>query len=95
MRIGFTPRGQKNIAAPDAGIGLECDKMSREATAFHFRHSLGAVLQAVGPLAGKSFTEIDMLERIDRLEKAFAKHLGPDHTPTLPADIEEEVVSSN
>lgn len=60
VRFGHTPRGQENIAAPDAGIGLECDKMSRTATAYHFEHGLGPLMKALGPLAGKSFKELEV-----------------------------------
>ncbi|HYG24008.1 MAG TPA: glycosyl hydrolase [Verrucomicrobiae bacterium] len=64
VRFGYTPRGQQNIAAPDSGVGLEIDKMSRSATAFHFEKGLGPLLRALGPKAGKSFTglEIDSYE---------------------------------
>ena len=64
LRFGHTPRGQENIAAPDAGVGLECDKMSRAAVQFHFEHGLGPLMKSLGPLAGSTFTalEIDSYE---------------------------------
>ncbi len=64
LRFGYTPRGQENIAAPDAGVGLECDKMSRAAVRFHFEHGLGPLMKSLGPLAGSTFTalEIDSYE---------------------------------
>ena len=37
LRIGFTPSGTLNKAAPDTGIGLECDKYNQDAISFHFK----------------------------------------------------------
>src|ERR1700751_6076812 len=36
LRIGFTPTGALNRAAPDTGVGLECDKFTPSAIEFHF-----------------------------------------------------------
>jgi hypothetical protein len=92
VRFGHTPRGQENIAAPDAGIGLECDKMSRKATAFHFEHGLGPLMKALGSLAGKAFTgiEIDSYEVgvqnwTAGFENEFREINGYDITKYLPS----------
>jgi (4-O-methyl)-D-glucuronate---lignin esterase len=64
LRVGYTPTGQLNVSASAAGRGLECDKFSREAIEFHFNQVIAKVLAEAGPLAGKSFTgvEIDSYE---------------------------------
>lgn len=64
LRIGHTSTGKRNVSASQAGEGLECDKMSREATEFHFRNVIAKVIADVGTLAGKTFTgvEIDSYE---------------------------------
>lgn len=43
LRFGHTATGAKNVAAPDAGFGLECDKFSRAALDFHFDRYFGEV----------------------------------------------------
>lgn len=85
VRFGHTPRGQENIAAPDAGVGLECDKMSHAATSFHFEHGLGPLMKALGPLAGRSFKalEVDSYEVgvqnwTAGFEKSFRRRNGYD-----------------
>jgi hypothetical protein len=60
LRIGQTATGQMNISASQSGQGLECDKMSRQATEFHFTHVVDQVIAAAGPSAAKSFTEIEI-----------------------------------
>ncbi len=64
MRVGFTPTGQHNISASAAGDGLDCDKFTQAAVDYHFDHVIAKVLADAGPLAGKSFTlvEIDSYE---------------------------------
>ena len=46
------------MSASEAGSGLESDKLSREATDFHFQNVIAKVLADAGPLAGKSFRTI-------------------------------------
>jgi len=58
LRIGHTTTGQLNVSSSEAGRGLECDKMSREATDFHFQNVVAKVLADAGPLAGKSFGSV-------------------------------------
>src|SRR5574344_166641 len=36
VRIGYTTTGQTVAAAPDSGVGLECDKFSKDALDVHF-----------------------------------------------------------
>ncbi|MGD0382021.1 MAG: glycosyl hydrolase [Thermoguttaceae bacterium] len=58
LRIGHTTTGEEAAAAPDSGIGLECDKFSKEAVDFHFQAFLNPLLAKLGPLVGKSFMGI-------------------------------------
>jgi hypothetical protein len=58
MRIGQTATGQLNVSASEAGRGLESDKLSRDATDFHFQSVIANVLADAGPLAGKSFKTV-------------------------------------
>ncbi len=44
MRFGHTATGQLNVSASDAGRGLETDKLSRDATDFHFQFVIEKVL---------------------------------------------------
>jgi hypothetical protein len=64
LRFGHTASGRQNIAAPDTGVGLECDKLSPAGVEFHFKHGLGKLMETLGPLAGKSFNglEVDSYE---------------------------------
>ncbi|MFL5729414.1 MAG: glycosyl hydrolase, partial [Cytophagaceae bacterium] len=64
LRIGFTPVGEVNHAAPDSGLGLECDKYSQEAITFHFNKMMDILLPAIGPLVkkGQMGLEIDSYE---------------------------------
>jgi hypothetical protein len=58
LRIGATTTGQMAVSASSAGSGLECDKLSREATDFQFEHTVGKVSADAGALAGKSFGSV-------------------------------------
>jgi hypothetical protein len=92
LRLGHTARGQQNIAAPEAGVGLECDKLSAAGVEFHFQHGLQPLLEALGPLAGKSFTglevdsyEVGMQNWTKTFPDEFQKENGYDLRRYLPA----------
>ncbi len=92
LRVGHTPTGQLNVSASKAGTGLECDKFSREAAEFHFDHVIAQVLADAGPLAGKSFTavEIDSYEAgmqnwSASLPDEFKRRMGYELWRYLPA----------
>ncbi len=53
LRLGHTTTGRTNHPAPDAGRGLECDKLSREAVATHFRHLVGKLAADNPGLSGR------------------------------------------
>ena len=92
LRIGQTATGQKNISASQSGQGLECDKMSRQATEFHFTHVVDQVIAAAGPAAAKSFgaIEIDSYEAgmqnwTAQFPEEFRQRNGYDIRAYLPA----------
>ncbi|WP_430932596.1 glycosyl hydrolase [Saccharicrinis sp. 156] len=52
LRLGHTPTGKKNIAAPDGGQGLECDKMSREAVDVYWQGAIMPIVNRLDTLIG-------------------------------------------
>lgn len=92
MRFGHTSTGQENIAAPDAGQGLECDKFSREAVRYYFDHVVGQVLKRLGPEVGETFVaatidsyEANLQNWTERFPQDFQAQNGYDLLPYLPA----------
>ncbi len=49
VRIGYTTTGEVVAAAPDSGIGLECDKLSQEGVNRHFDLFLSPLLEQLNP----------------------------------------------
>jgi hypothetical protein len=91
LRLGYTTTAHLNVAASIAGTGLESDKLDPEATELSFDNTVGRVLDAVGPLAGKSFrhVEIDSYEAgmqnwTADFPEEFLERAGYDITPYLP-----------
>lgn len=91
-RFGYTPNGKTNSAtSPESGVGLECDKMSREAVR-HFWDSYPSMLiKMAGDEVGKTFQrlEIDSYEAgcqdwTGLLPEEFQKRRGYDMLPWLP-----------
>lgn len=58
LRFGHTTTGKDNHPASDAGRGLECDKLSREALDVLFNGVLAKVLEDIGPLAGTGLHQL-------------------------------------
>jgi len=92
LRIGYTTTAHLNVAASAAGTGLESDKLDPRATELSFENTVGRVIDAVGPLAGDSFSmvEIDSYEAgmqnwTPAMPEEFAARAGYDLTPYLPA----------
>lgn len=54
IRFGHAVCGKRNRPAPKEGRGNECDKMSRKAAAWHWKHTVQKVLDDAGPLAGQT-----------------------------------------
>ena len=92
LRIGYTPTGAKNGTAPSEGMGLECDKFSKEAFDAHWAGMMKLVLDDVGPLAGKSLTgslidsyEVGGQNWTPKFRAEFQKRRGYDPLLFLPA----------
>lgn len=92
LRFGHGPTGATNHPAPKAGMGPECDKMSKEAVEIHFNKFLGDILALAGPLTGKTLvaTHIDSWEVgyqnwTKAFPEAFKKRCGYPIQPFLPA----------
>ena len=64
LRFGHTTTGINNHPAPVGGLGLEADKLSREAASFQFEGLIGRIAKNIGPLTGKTLvaTHIDSWE---------------------------------
>ncbi|WP_162052919.1 glycosyl hydrolase [Pontibacter pamirensis] len=92
LRIGFTSMGTLNRSAPDAGVGLECDKYSAEAIEFHFKKMMENLLPSLHPLAKKGKVgllidsyEVGMQNWTPGFEQEFRKRMGYDLLKYLPA----------
>ena len=92
LRIGYTPLGTMNHAAPDTGVGLECDKYSKAAFDFHFNKMMKNLLPLLKPLAeqGKVGLEIDSYEAYmqnwtEKLPEEFEKRRNYNLLKYLPA----------
>jgi len=76
LRIGYTITGKDNHPAPDSGLGLECDKLSREAMDVHWQGGIEPILKKLGNLAGPVMNNllIDSYEvGINNWTKGFEK----------------------
>ena len=92
VRFGHTPTGKDNHPAPEAGRGLECDKLSRQAAEVMFDGLMGKLVADSKPVVGKSLvaTHIDSWEVgsqnwTPRFREEFQKRRGYDLMPFLPA----------
>jgi len=92
LRIGQTTTGAINSPGPDGGVGLECDKFSREAYEFHFNKFFGPLFDAIAPLAAKGMAgaTIDSYETglqnwTAKFPEEFLKRRGYDLKPYMPA----------
>lgn len=92
-RFGHTTNGRTNHAtAPAGGVGLECDKMSREAIKRFWDAYPALLIDIAGSETGKTFQrlEIDSYEAGGQewtklMPKEFKKRRGYDILPWLPA----------
>ena len=92
-RFGHTANGKTNSAtAPESGVGLECDKMNREAVDHYWSGYPAMLLTLAGEEAGKTFQrlEIDSYEAggqewTKRMPEEFQQRRGYDILKWLPA----------
>ena len=92
VRFGHTPTGKDNHPAPEAGRGLECDKLSQKAAEVMFDGLMGKLVADSKPVVGKSLvaTHIDSWEVGSQnwtplFRQEFEKRRGYDLFPFLPA----------
>ena len=91
MRVGYTTTDRGNHPATAAGYGLEVDKFESAALAHHFDTYVAKMIDAAGPLAGKTFSIIatDSWEAgcqnwTQNFERYFRERNGYDILPWLP-----------
>ena len=92
LRIGHTPTGVTNNAAPSTGLGLECDKYSRAAYESHFNQMMTKLLPALKPLAAKGLAgslidsyEVGPQNWTTAFPQDFQKRRGYDLRKYMPA----------
>ncbi len=94
MRFGHTTNGLENRPAPEAGTGLESDKLSAAATKLHFDNLIEKIVAQNKALAGQDKTlvgtHIDSWELGPQnwtplMREEFKKRRGYDMVPFLPA----------
>ncbi len=92
LRIGYTTTGEVVAAAPDAGLGLECDKFDRTALDLHFNNGLAPLLDRLRPWCGNTLEalvidswEAGMQNWSRDFPRYFIDKRGYDILPYLPA----------
>ncbi len=94
VRFGRTTTGKDNHPAPESGMGLECDKLSKEAAAVHFNGLMGRIIADNAGLAGQGKTlvsthidswEVGSQNWTPKMREEFRKRRGYDLVPFLPA----------
>jgi hypothetical protein len=58
LRVGHTPTGATNHPAAPEGLGLEVDKLSREALDRHWDGMMARIIADLGPLAGRILNNV-------------------------------------
>ena len=91
LRIGHTTSGHTNHPASESGVGLECDKLSREAMDLHWNKGIQPILDYLGPVGthGLNNLLIDSYEVgpntwTPAFREEFSKRRGYDILPWLP-----------
>ncbi len=94
IRFGHTSTGRVNSPAPQAGTGLECDKLSKEGIEAQFDGLMGKLITDCTPFvgsgpAGLTMTHIDSWEVgsqnwTAKFGEEFSKRRGYDPRPWLP-----------
>lgn len=83
LRIGHTPTGTKNRPAGIGGLGLECDKLSREAVDIYWQGGIQPIIDKLGSLVGTTLNnclvdsyEVGCGNWTPGFDKEFAKRRG-------------------
>lgn len=91
LRFGHTSTGVENHPSPEPGLGLESDKLSREATKAQFDGLMAKLVADNGPLVGNTLvsTHIDSWETgtqdwTPKFREEFRQLRGYDPRPYLP-----------
>ena len=93
LRFGHTSTGVNNRPAPEAGRGLECDKLSKEAATAHYHGLISKLMADNKALAGQGnvlvATHIDSWEVgsqnwTPKMREEFKRRRGYDLLPLLP-----------
>ena len=93
LRMGHTSTGVENHPAPQGGLGLESDKLSKAATEAHFNGLMAKLIADNGPLVGQQrtlvSTHIDSWETgsqnwTPKFREEFKRLRGYDPLPLLP-----------
>ena len=94
LRIGHTATGQRNVSASAAGVGLECDKFSKEAVDFQFSQTVERVIAGASPEFADGFKQViidsyetGMQNWSATLPEEFAKRTGYDIRKYMPAMV--------
>ncbi|RNL56628.1 glycosyl hydrolase [Pedobacter jejuensis] len=89
-RFGHTTSGTLIQPSQWKATGLECDKMSEEAVAFHLDHVVGEIKKYIGEFVGSSFTHVhfDSYEAGEpnwtpKMRSEFSSRRGYDLVPYL------------
>ena len=92
IRIGHTSTGRKNCAAPDTGLGLECDKFNKDAIRLHFNKMMERLYPMIKPYINKiqigleiDSWEVGMQNWTSGFENEFLDRAGYDLKKYLPA----------
>ncbi len=100
LRVGHTSTGEKVHLCTDESVGLQCDKMSREAMDLHWKNMPMKVLDATGGRnSAIRFMHVDSsefgpLNWTPRFREEFQKRRGYDLLPWLPVLATGRVVGS-
>ena len=92
IRLGHTSTGRKNCAAPDTGVGLECDKFSKGAIQLHFNKMMDRLYPLIKPYIHQiqigleiDSWEVGMQNWTSGFENEFYERTGYDLMKYLPA----------
>ncbi len=91
VRFGYTSTGERNASAPVEGVGLECDKLSKEAVTVHFGEYAAKLLADQAKLAAKPIVsaavngwEVGSQNWTPLFRKEFEKRRGYDLLAYMP-----------